>query len=163
MASYYGYFKTVNKNEKEDFQVKAIEAYEMYKKKYESTLIIVKEGIFYHAYNEDGKILWYLFHYKYINHRSSFGNTPYDKVISRLKELDISFAVVSKEEEYFVYRKDSDIYHHYLDLSIKPYDKYEREEYLLRKLKKIYQNDSNCFQEIDTFLEELSKNQSQKK
>ena len=159
MASYYGYFQTVIKNQKEDFKMKSIEVYEAYKKKYTSTLVLVKEGIFYHSYYGDGKILWYLFHYKYINHRSSFGNVPYDKVISRLKELDISFAVVSKEEEYFVSKKDSTIYNHYLDLSVKSYDKFEREEYLLKKLKRVYQNDSSCFQEIDAFLDEISKKQ----
>lgn len=154
LASYYGYFKAVKKIEKGDFKMKSTELYEAYKNKYKNTLVIVKEGIFYHSYYEDGKILWYLFRYKYANNKASFGNTPYNKVIDKLKELDISFVVVSKEE-LLLYRRDDDIYKSYLALSQKSYDKFEKEEILLEKVKKAYESNSNCFEKINLFLDEL--------
>lgn len=135
--------------------MKSIEIYESYKKKYQNTLIIIKEGIFYHAYDDDGKILWYLFRYKYTNNKASFGNTPYDKVIDKLKELDISFVIASKEEELLIYRRDCDVYKSYLELSRKSYDKYEKEELLVNKIKKIYKDNSDCFEEINSFLDKF--------
>lgn len=135
--------------------MKSIEIYEAYKNKYSNTLVIIKEGIFYHAYNDDGKILWYLFRYKYTNNKSSFGNTPYDKVIDKLKELDINFVVASKEGELLIYQKDCDVYKSYLELSKKSFDKYEKEELLINKLKKVYHNNSACYEEINTFLDKF--------
>lgn len=154
-ASYNGYFQTIRKKEKGDFKMKSIEIYEAYKNKYSNTLVIIKEGIFYHAYNDDGKILWYLFRYKYTNNKSSFGNTPYDKVIDKLKELDINFVVASKEGELLIYQKDCDVYKSYLELSKKSFDKYEKEELLINKLKKVYHNNSACYEEINTFLDKF--------
>ena len=153
LASYYGYFKIIGNMERGDFKMKYIEIFEDYKKKYKDTLVIVKEGIFYSAYNDDGKILWYLFQYKYLNNKASFGNTPYDKVIDKLKSIDMSFVIVSKEEELLVCQKDDDVYKSFLNLAVKAYDKYSKEEYLVNKIRKVFQKNSDCFEKLDKYLD----------
>lgn len=69
----------------------------MYKEQYKFSIILVKEGIFYKTYNDDALILWYLFEYKYINNCTSFGLNSYDKVLDKLRHIDLAFLVCSKD------------------------------------------------------------------
>ena len=69
----------------------------MYKEHYNYSIILVKEGIFYKTYSDDALILWYLFEYKYINNCTSFGINSYDKVLDKLRHLDLAFLVCSKD------------------------------------------------------------------
>jgi len=154
-ASYYGYLKNIDYRIKESFKMSLEEINNSYKLKYKNTLIIIKEGIFYKTLFDDGKIIWYLFRYKYIKNTCSFGIVPYDKVIDKLKELDIPFVVVSKTEEIIQYHGDNKNYNCYLELATKAYDKYELEQLLIEKLKKVCRNNSKNVEKIDKFLSSL--------
>ena len=110
--------------------------------------------IFYNAYNGDGKILWYLFDYKYINNKASFGNNSYDKVLDKLRKLDINFVIVSKEGELLKFL-GGNAYNNYLELSIRSYRKDERLNYLINKLKKIYYEDYLSFDEINKYFDSI--------
>lgn len=155
LASYYGYFKIIGNTERGDFKMKYTEIFDDYKKKYQDTLVIVKEGIFYSSYFDDGKLLWYLFEYKYVNNKSSFGNTPYDKVIDKLRSLDISFVIVSKEEEVLVYRGDNEVYKMYLNLALKSFEKFTKQENLIKKLKLIFEQKPDSYDELNKYFDKF--------
>ena len=148
IASYYGYFKVVRKLRRDDFGMKNIEVYDNYKNKYLDTLIIVKEGIFYSTYRSDADIIWYLFLYKHLDNKVSFGQNSFDKVIYELKEKNISFCVVDKEREYFNFVGDGDIYNSFKNIAVKSYDKKIKEDILINKLKKVLNNNSSKYDEI---------------
>ena len=155
-ASYYGYFTVVNeKYVREDFKMRSLELYDAYKEKYKNTLVIVKEGIFYSAYREDANIIWHMFGYKHLFDKVSFGSMPYDKVVSELKANDISFCVVDKEREYYKYKGDDEIYINYLYIANKAYEKQQKEEILIAKVKEVYRNDSTKYDEVLAFLDNL--------
>lgn len=153
-ASYYGYFKRIIKGSKVSFKMNVKELYDGYKQKYENVLIIIKEGIFYKCILDDGKIIWYLFHYKYLKDICSFGINSYDKVIDKLKELDISFVVVSKNDEIIKYNGDNMVYDSYLELAKRAYDKYEKEINLLDKVKIICEN-KELYLKLDNYVNKL--------
>ena len=118
----------------------------MYKENHFDTLIIVKDGIFYKSFYNDAKILWYLFNYKYINDSVSFGNVPYDKVVSKLKRNDINFIIFDKEKELLSLIKEDNTYHSYSDLANKSYDKRLKIDLLLKKLEFILDNNYSSYQ-----------------
>lgn len=153
-ASYYGYFKIIDKNcKKDDFKMKSIEIYNAYKTKYENTLVIVKEGIFYSTFRDDANILWNKFGYKHLDNKVSFGQIPYDKVISELKESEISFCVVDKEREYFKFDGNPEIYNNYLSIANMTYKKKQREDELIKKLKDVLKNNPSSYSDILLYLE----------
>ena len=128
----------------------------MYKENHFDTLIIVKDGIFYKSFYNDAKILWYLFNYKYINDSVSFGNVPYDKVVSKLKRNDINFIIFDKEKELLSLIKEDNTYHSYSDLANKSYDKRLKIDLLLKKLEFILDNNYSSYQKIDSYLENFN-------
>lgn len=154
LASYYGYFmNSYNNLEEESFKMKIIDVYSSFKEKYQNSVVIVKEGIFYKSFYDDAKLLWYLFGYKYINDSVSFGNIPYDKVISKLNNLDLGIVVISNNQEILSVTRDIDIYKSYLKISLKSFEKNERKNKLIEKLSKILDNKDDCYFEIDKFLD----------
>ena len=134
-ASYYGYMKMINNMKEVDFKVKTIDKYKNYKEKYENSIILIKEGIFYKSFYDDAKILWHLFGYKYIKDSISFGTTPYDKVVEKLNANDISFVVIDNEKEALVSQKDNEIYLSYKTIARKAYDKEIKKLEILDKFK----------------------------
>ena len=76
-------------------------------------------------------------------------------IIDKLKSIDMSFVIVSKEEELLVYQKDAEVYKSFLNLAGKSYDKYSKEEYLVSKIRKAFQNNSDCFEELDKYLDKF--------
>lgn len=150
-ASYYGYFKIYNKIKRNSFKMKSSELYELYKEKYPDRLVIIKEGIFYKSYYEDGKIIWYLFDYKYLNNYSSFGNNSYDKVISKFKELELGYIIIDKNKELVNIEKEMDIYKSYVMLANKKYGKYDKKKILIDKINTILDNDFSKYETIDNY------------
>lgn len=148
LASYNGYLKLKGVV----FKMKIEELYNNYKQEYNNYIIIIKEGIFYKCLNQDGKIIWYLFNYKYNNNISSFGNYSYDKVIDKLKELDIPFIIIDKNSILLTYKGNIEVYNSYLNLSIIAYNKYELEEEIIDKIKNI---SSGYYKDISEYLDEL--------
>ncbi len=126
------------------------------KKKKESRNIydqyITRENI-YKTYFDDAKIMWYLFDYKYVKNSVSFGNTPYDKVIDKLRKLDISFLVVDGDKESLKSIRAQDIYLSYLALANKSFKKPIIKEQLVSKLQKILDCNTDRYEEISLFLD----------
>ena len=153
LASYYGYFTKVLKLKEINFKMKLIDKYKTYKDKYENTLVIIKEGIFYKSFEDDAKILWYIFDYKYVNDSVSFGNSPYDKVILKLNKLDISYIILDKDEIVLSHIRDEDAYLSYKSLSIKSYNKLIKTENLIDKLQMLMNNKPECYEKVNSMLD----------
>lgn len=156
-ASYYGYFKVTHHLKEMNFKMKLIDIYDSFQKKYPTSLIIIKDGIFYKAFHNNAKIIWYLFDYKYLNDSVSFGNTPYDKVLARLNKLDISYVIVNKEKELLVVLKDKAIYESYVKLSTYSYNKTISNNKLIENVKKVIDNYPESYSEINSILEKYLK------
>ncbi len=62
---------------------------------------IRKEGLFYSVFDDDAKILNYLFDYKILNGRCGFPINAINKVINVLDEKKISYEVVGFESKDF--------------------------------------------------------------
>jgi len=154
-ASYYGYFNVVKKGKENKFKMNIEETYKTYKVNNKNLLLIIKDNNFYKAFHDDGKIIWYIFNYKYLKNNCSFGNIPYDKVIDKIKLLDIPFKVVSKNEEIISFSGDITIYESYLYLSNKAYDKYICMESLITKIKDLCK-DYNNYENIKKYIEQLN-------
>ncbi len=155
LASYYGYFLGVFKTKKLNFKMKLIDKYNAYKDKYKNALVIMKEGIFYKTFNDDAKILWYLFDYKYVNDTVSFGNVPYDKVILKLNKLDISYIIIDNDNIVLSYLRDEETFLSYKSLAKKSYNKTEKTEELVDKLKLIMTNSPDNYEKINTLFDKL--------
>lgn len=153
LASYYGYFIKVLKLKEINFKMKLIDKYNTYKDKYENVLVIIKEGIFYKTFEDDAKILWYIFDYKYVNDSVSFGNSPYDKVILKLNKLDISYIVLDKDAIVLSHIRDKDTYSSYKSLSIKSYNKLIKTENLIDKLQILMNNKPEYYEKVNSMLD----------
>ncbi len=152
-SSYYGYLKIVKNIKEVDFKLKTVDRYNAYKEKYPCTLIIIKEGIFYKTFYDDAKIIWYLFNYKYVNDCVSFGNTPYDKVVDKLRKLDISFAIIDIDKEVIKVTSEDEVYCSYKLLANKSYIKQSKKEKLIAKFISIVEKGEDFYEEIDSFLD----------
>lgn len=155
LSSYYGYFINKNEDERKYFKMKLIDKYKMYKKQYPYYILIMKEGIFFKTFYNDALIIWYLFEYKYVNDTTSFGTTPYDRVLRVLNKKDISYIVISQDKEIIKVTKDDENYISYCNLSKKSYDKTKRRESLLNKLDQILEIYPNNYQVIDELLDSM--------
>lgn len=158
LASYYGYFKRINKKIKEvDFKVKTIDVYNDFKSKNKDNLVIVKEGIFYKTYNEDAIIIWYLFDYVLKDENIvSFGNNSYDKVISKLKKSNINFMFVKDKNIILSYNDRNNTYKSYKNLANIAYDKRIQEEMLMKKLK-VLLDKGNYIKDINNYFDRMLK------
>lgn len=118
LGSYYGYFEVATpKVIRESLKITPKELHYSLKKEYFNYLIIIKEKQYYTTFDNDAKIIWYLFNYKYYNNKIIFRINSFDKVVNKLKDLKINFIIVSKVEQLlFYYTKDS-LYYIYEKLS----------------------------------------------
>ena len=83
-------------------------------------ITIRKHGGFYHVFDDDCYILYYLFDYKIINRRVGFPLNSLNKVINKLTDLSISYEVIEESKRDF---KKLNKYNKYLKLGISKYDK----------------------------------------
>lgn len=83
-------------------------------------ITIRKHGGFYHVFDDDCYILYYLFCYKIINRRVGFPLNSLNKVINKLTDLSISYEVIEESKRDF---KKLNKYNKYLKLGISKYDK----------------------------------------
>lgn len=70
---------------------------------------IIKNGIFYQAFNDDSLIVNYLFGYKIINNKCGFPLKNIDYVVSQLKKNHINF----RYDDIFVKYRDNK-YHQFI-------------------------------------------------
>lgn len=127
----------------------------MYKEQYKHSIILVKEGIFYKTYDDDALILWYLFEYKYINDCTSFGLNSYDKVLDKLRRLDLTFFICSKDGVLEKVNGDFDNYDHYNALAHNSYNKNLNREELNSLINKCLDKDYSNYKKIKKFLEDI--------
>ena len=80
-ASYYGYLKRIGKVKEYDFKITVGELYNLYKEKYNNSVIIIKDKRKYKALD------------KYI-----LNNKQYTFLIDRLMKLGASFIVANKND-----------------------------------------------------------------
>jgi len=158
LGSYYGYFELGSKVVRENLKMNSRELYYSLKREYKNYLVIIKEKQYYSVFGEDAKIMWYIFNYKYFNNMVSFGNNAFDRVINKLKDLNINFLIVSKVEELLSYYNEHSSYLSYCELASKKYDIVKKENMLINKLKKIYNNNFECYDKINDFLDNLENN-----
>lgn len=83
-------------------------------------ITIRKHGWFYHVFDDDCYILYYLFDYKIINRKTGFPLNSLNKVINKLTDLSISYEVIEESKRDF---KKLNKYNKYLKLGISKYDK----------------------------------------
>lgn len=83
-------------------------------------ITIRKHGWFYHVFDDDCYILYYLFDYKIINRKTGFPLSSLNKVINKLTDLSISYEVIEEGKRDF---KKLNKYSKYLKLGISKYDK----------------------------------------
>ena len=62
-------------------------------------LVLIKNGTFYNAYNEDAYIISYLFNYKVNKDKKcGFSNNSFNKVINTLEDKKINYEIVYKDK-----------------------------------------------------------------
>ena len=160
LSSYYGYFIEKKDEERKYFKMKLKDKYLLYKKQYPYYTLIMKEGIFYKTFFSDALIIWYLFEYKYVNDMVSFGTTPYDRVLVILNKRDISYIVISQDQEIIKVKKDDYNYISYCNLAKKSYENISRKESLIEKLNQVLEVSQDNYQIIKEVLDNmLSKKQ----
>jgi len=135
-------------------KVKSKDIYSSYKDNNDEMIIIIKEGIFYKTYDDDALLMWYLFDYVFKDRVVSFGNNSYDKVINKLKKIDINFMIVSKNEKVLDFVSDRNNYKVYLGLANISFAKKTQEELLVKKMKDIL-NKTDCYTEVNDFLDSI--------
>lgn len=83
-------------------------------------IIFRKHGGFYHVFDDDCYILYYLFDYKISNRKVGFPLASINKVISKLDELHISYEII---DESFKDYKNLNKYTKYYKLGLDKYNK----------------------------------------
>ena len=84
-ASYYGYLKRIREIDKYNFKIDFNELYNLYKRKYEDYLIIIKDKINYKVIED--------------NNTYCLNNKEYTLLIDKLREIEIPLIVISKNRE----------------------------------------------------------------
>ena len=71
------------------------------KKLHNDTLIMIKVGNFYHIYDEDAIIMFYLFKYKISDNKVGFPVRSLDKVINKLTKNSINYYIDESNSKCF--------------------------------------------------------------
>jgi len=154
MGSYCGYFKVIDKEYGGVFKIKTIDLYNTYKSRYSNTIVIIKEGLFYKTLGMDAKIIWHLFNYKYVKDIVSFGMVPYNNVIMKLNELDISYVVVDKNEEIINNIKSNNTYSLYAEIANRHFNKFIKINNIHELLDSILKDENN-YEKVYGYLLEI--------
>ena len=153
LASYHGYYLIINPNIRGEFKMKQIDKYKSYKEKYQNALLLIKEGSFYKCYDNDAKIIWYIFDYVYINDAVSFGSKAYSKVFDELNRLKLSYVIITEEESLNLF--DNEVYNIYLNLAVTSYDFNEKIKIITKKVEELININNSNYGKIVDFLNKL--------
>lgn len=79
----------------------------IFKEVHPESLIMIKMGTFYHAYGKDSYILAYLFGYQVKKVQTNYSTCGFpssglSKILSKLEELEISYIILNKSDNYEV-------------------------------------------------------------
>ncbi len=83
----------------------------IFKEVHPESIIMIKMGTFYHAYGRDSYILSYLFDYQVKKIQSNYSTCGFpssglSKVQSKLEELEVSYIILNKSENYEVVEEE---------------------------------------------------------
>lgn len=155
-ASYYGYFKYINKEIERNFKMDVKEKFNLLKEKYNNYIVIVKDKGFYISFDKDAIIIWNLLRYKYKDNGSvAFGISAYNNVIDALDRYSLNYVIVDELEEKEVLNDESDrVYTLVLQLSNINYEKFKRETELTEMFEKILKSSRDNVDDLDRYLTE---------
>ena len=89
-----------------DFRVKG---------RYKDYIVLVKSGNFWHAYYGDALIIHFLTGYNFKNYRVGFPSKVLDKVLNKVRALNINFILVYELDDIVKYEYPSNSYTFYLN------------------------------------------------
>ena len=100
------------------------------------SLKLYKNGKFYNAFGDDGIIIHYLLGYKYLEYKNSVGFpvSAYNKVIGRLRDMEIPFLVYEKDTLLEENNGISKKYNEILKVSLSKYDLEKRVNRIIEKV-----------------------------
>ncbi|MCI9366543.1 MAG: hypothetical protein HFJ54_08695 [Clostridia bacterium] len=83
----------------------------IFKEIHPESVILIKMGTFYHAYGRDSYILSYLFNYQIKKVQSNYSTCGFpdsglNKVLSKLEEMEISYLILNKSDNYQVIEEE---------------------------------------------------------
>lgn len=83
----------------------------VFKEIHPTSIIMIKMGTFYHAYGRDSYILSYLFNYQVKKIQTNYSTCGFpasglSKVLSKLEELEISYIILNKSENYEIIEEE---------------------------------------------------------
>ena len=127
--------------------MKIYDKYLDYKSKYPSYIIILKEGSFYKTYGDDAIILWYLFDYKWNKNSIGFSINAKEKVVDKLKELELSYLIDDN-----INNGNIEVYELYIKIAKLKYNKYIKIEEIINIVSDILNKDINKYNDIKNYL-----------
>ena len=84
------------------------------KGRYKDYIVLVKSGNFWHAYYGDALIIHFLTGYNFKNYRVGFPSKVLDKVLNKVRALNINFILVYELDDIVKYEYPSNSYTFYL-------------------------------------------------
>lgn len=158
-ASYYGYFIKVKKMERK-FSLKAVDKYNSLKKKNLKKVVFIREGKFYWTFNNDAKIIWCLFDYKWNDDAIIFGDSASSKVFDTLKKLGIGYIVSGNEE--LVVNGDDMIYELEFNIADINYNRYSKKNEIFLLVDNLLTDNINNYEKIINYLNIINEKNEQK-
>ncbi len=117
----------------------------------ENSVKLRKLGKFYSAFDEDAKILHYLFNYKISNGRVGFPMDSFNKVINVLEEKNINYEIFNEDGRMARKFRDKNKYQTYLTKSLKKEEIEDRVSHIESKISNI--NDDKVIDILDSISE----------
>lgn len=118
------------------------------KLEFPNTVILMKVGIFYHAYNLDAGVLSYIMNYKFIKDSCGFAQNSLEKVVSELSKCKVNIYV---DGMFFNF---GDNYNLYLDLFKQKVKSDKLIDDICNDVRNIITNDIDSYYFIKEFLKE---------
>lgn len=126
-------------------EVSSKEKIKSLKLEFPNTVILMKVGIFYHAYNSDAGVLSYIMNYKFIKDSCGFAQNSLEKVIAEFSKCKVNVYV----DDMFFNFEDS--YDKYLDLFKEKVNSYKLIEDIYNDVKNISSKDKESYYFIKEF------------
>ena len=118
------------------------------KLEFPKTVIIMKVGVFYQAYNSDAGVLSYIVNYKFIKDSCGFSQNSFEKVITEFSKCKVNAYV---DNMFFNF---GDNYNFYLDLFKQKVKSDKLIDDICNDVRNIITNDIDSYYFIKKFLKE---------
>lgn len=127
------------------------EIYEEMKQENNDAIAFIKSGKFYLTYENDATIISYLFGYKKTKGKVGFPESSVKKVLSKLDENRISYAIYNGSTVLF----DDNNYYSFFEEASTDIIITGMANELVKKIKKAIREDKSNYQKIKVFVDEL--------